>query len=382
MKALHIRIICLAAVMALLFSLAACAGQPQGDDGAPALTGCPVIEDDKFGGVYIDVSPEDFEALGFEYGDSVDIVFSNGYEMHDVPYYNYYYVKMYEPILIAYPGYERIKAAINCGDSLWIEAGLTDADTADITLFEKAKYREIWENRNISYTNNREDYESDAVFANFRGVEAGEIAPGVLYRSASPCDNKFSRAAYTDRLISEAKIGFIMNLSDSDEDIKGYIAEEDFDSPYFLSLYENGMVCPLSMNANYGSEDFAKKAAAGFTAMAHSDGPYLIHCLEGKDRTGFVCVLAEALMGATREEITDDYMITYKNYYGITAESDPTRYEVNKMQVDDMLDLLTNNYGGGTGDLAACAEDYLISQGGMSADDIALLKEKLSSAVE
>ena len=42
-----------------------------------------------------------------------------------------------------------------------------------------------------------------------------------------------------------------------------------------------------------------------------------MHCNEGKDRAGFTCAVLEALMGATPEEITADYMVTYYNYYGV-----------------------------------------------------------------
>ena len=52
--------------------------------------------------------------------------------------------------------------------------------------------------------------------------------------------------------------------------------------------------------------------------MTEHSGPCLIHCVEGKDRTGFVCALMLALAGASAQEIIDDYMITYYNYYGIT----------------------------------------------------------------
>ena len=35
--------------------------------------------------------------------------------------------------------------------------------------------------------------------------------------------------------------------------------------------------------------------------MASHEGPYLIHCTEGKDRTGFVSALLECLIGAGAE---------------------------------------------------------------------------------
>ena len=59
----------------------------------------------KFGGVYFDITIEDFNALGFAFGDSVDVAFSNGKTLNDLPYYNGYYVDMGEPLLVGYPGY-------------------------------------------------------------------------------------------------------------------------------------------------------------------------------------------------------------------------------------------------------------------------------------
>ena len=65
-------------------------------------------------------------------------------------------------------------------------------------------------------------------------------------------------------------------------------------------------VFPLAMNMNIASEEFRGKIAAGFMGLLEHDGPYLIHCTEGKDRTGFVCLLLEAHCGASYEEIADD----------------------------------------------------------------------------
>ena len=52
--------------------------------------------------------------------------------------------------------------------------------------------------------------------------------------------------------------------------------------------------------------------------------PYLVHCMEGKDRTGYVCALLEGLCGATYEEIVADYLVTYDNYYRVTPTKDPS----------------------------------------------------------
>ena len=345
---------------------------------SPELKDCPIEHELEFGGSYVLCTIDDFNALGFEYGDSVTVTFSNGYVMEDVPYYNGYYTGIGEPLLIAYHGYPYIKAAINNGDDLYAVAGLSETDTATVTLFERAKYLPIQDARNISYEDDREKFGSDEMFANFRAVKAGEIAEDVLFRSASPCDNQHCRAPYTDALMKNAGVNFILDLADSDERIQSYLDKEDFSSPYFLTLYERGSVKPIALNMNFASSGFKEKLVDGLTAMAESDGPYLVHCTEGKDRTGFVCMLLEALCGATYDEIVDDYMITYNNYYGINENQQRDRYDVT---VDAVLDPMIASMAGGddykTCDLAERAKAFLLDAG-MSEEQIALLKTKLT----
>ena len=347
---------------------------------APALTDARILHEEEFGGVYICCTIEDFNALGFTCGDSVTITFSNGYVLDDLPYYNGYYTATGQPLLIAYPGYPYIKAAINNGDDLFAAAGLQEGDTASVTLREKGKYAAIQDARDIHYTDKREDYASDAVFANFRSVQAGSLRHDTLYRSASPCDNQHARAACVDALISEAGVAFILNLADNEQKIQGYLENPGFSSLYFLSLYQDGMVEPIALNMNFGSQEFKTKAANGLAVMAEKEGPYLVHCTEGKDRTGFVCMLLEALCGASYEEIVSDYMITYDNYYGITEEKEKERYDV---IVENVLVPMIRSLAGNedadvrTADLPGCAERYLLD-GGMSAAQIELLRERLT----
>ena len=339
--------------------------------------GDTILHEEEFGGVYIDCTIEDFNALGFTYGDSVTIVFSNGYELKDIPYYNGYYTANGVPLLVAYPGYPYIKAAINNGDDLWEVAGLSETDTADITLAEAGKYADIQDARDIHYYDERERYETDAEFANFRNIQVGQIREGVLYRSASPCDNQHNRAPYVDALAAEAGIQSIINLADTEEKIARYIADPEFACEHFYNLYEGGHVVLVKLNMNYSSNDFKAKVANGMIFMAENPGPYLVHCTEGKDRTGFVCMLLEALCGASYKEIVDDYMITYDNYYKITAESEAKRYNVIVSEVlDPMVRTIVSDEDLTKADLAAGAEQYLL-EGGMTEAQIAALKENL-----
>ncbi len=310
----------------------------------PQIINYEIEHEQEFGGVYIKITIDDFNRLGFEYGDSVNVKFSNGYELNDIPYYNGYYVDAGEPLLIAYPGYDYIKAAINYGEDLWERAhlqsglqagrtlwqasGLDEHSKADVVLNEKGKYKDIQEARDIHYSDERSKFDSDVIFANFRVMNFGNLKDNVFYRSASPCDNQHKRAPYVDALIKEAGVNCIMNLADNTAKIEKYMAADDFNSPYFKELYDSGKVLPLALNMNYLSEDFAQKIASGFKQMTELEPPYLIHCTEGKDRTGFVCMLVEMLASTPYQQIADDYMVTYDNYYKINPSQDKAKYDV------------------------------------------------------
>ena len=111
--------------------------------------------------------------------------------------------------------------------------------------------------------------------------------------------------------------------------------------------------------------------------MVTMEGPVYIHCLEGKDRTGFVCALLEALAGASYEEILEDYMETYDNYYGITQDSHPEKYEaIRHLKFMDIISQLTTlpddaDFGGTV--LKDSAEQYL-RDSGMTEDEIQTLR--------
>ena len=53
-----------------------CSSKDSGE--ALKVTKLACIHEQEFGGVYIKMTIDDFDAVGFNYGDSVDIVFSNG----------------------------------------------------------------------------------------------------------------------------------------------------------------------------------------------------------------------------------------------------------------------------------------------------------------
>ena len=338
-----------------------------------------VTTHDKFGGILANIPGDEFIEHGFEYGDSVDVTLSNGYEFKDLPFFNGYYSRKGENLLVAYPGSGYVNVQQNCGEDLWVVAGMTEGMSATFTLNEKGKYSDIQQAFSLKYENEREKFESDEEFANFREVKVGMIADGTLYRSASPCDNKYNRAPYADKLAEQAGIGFIIDLADNDDDIAGYFAEEDFDSPYFKSLYEQGKVAPASLGADYASEAYRKSLGEALIKALDSEGPILVHCTEGKDRTGFVICMLSALAGAEYDELKADYMVTFKNYYGVTLEKNEEQYNtIADNLFESFIIYLTDNAGEGS-DLQTASEAYL-RDCGLTEVQIAELSERLCSA--
>lgn len=336
-----------------------------------------VSRDVKFNSATVSLSPEEFEKAGFSLGDSCDIVFENGYSIADVPFYNGYYVKNNAPVIVAYPGFSNIIITYN-NRGIWDDAELTENDTVTIRLKEANKYSSVQEALGQVYSFEYSDYDGTEEFCNFRALSGGELKEDFLFRGASPVDNSRNRAAYTDQLLKERSISYVIDLADSEENMQGYLSEEDYSSPYTAGLYENGQIALLDMSSSYQSEEYQQKVAIGMKAMLHASGPVYIHCLEGKDRTGFVCLLLEALSGASYEEMRDDYMKTYENYYAVSSTETPEKYDaivklyfdpfVSYLHGTDHIEELKN------ADYVQDAMHYLIT-GGMTRVEVDQLRE-------
>ena len=324
------KVLLLSLVTCFAFAVTAC--QKENQKKEPILENYAIHHDDEFGGAYINIGAEQFNALGFAYGDSVDISFTTGNkEWKDVGYYNGYYVPAGQELLVAYPGYEHIKFCINYGDDIYNDNGFSEETKVTIKLNTAAKYKAIQDTLSISYSDDINEYPSREAFANFREMKGGNLKEGILYRGASPVDNSRNRTATVDALLEENHIAYNIDLADKNTDGAKYQVHN-----YFQSLKDNNKVIFLGMAAAYKKDDFSAKMKTLFETILANDGPYYIHCLEGKDRTGYVCMVIEALCGATYEELIEDYFITYKNYYGIEKNTD--KYNaIKELHIDEMI---------------------------------------------
>ena len=348
----------------------------------------------KYGNLVLSITKSDMDSIGAEYGDvfTVDL----GDQILEAPYCTSYSDVEIGDLVLRNDG-DGIILAINMGDfasSYGIATKVSNPDktyqwvfeegkklediTLSLILTGKGEYRDQYLIHQLSRTNERDDYSSDAVFANFREIVGGNLGSGALFRSSSPVNNEIGRAKYADKLAEESKINTVMNLADSSDAVEGYFKEEGFASPYYKNLYEKGQVIALNMGVSFKTREFQAALVEGLTFLSNNEGPYLVHCNEGKDRAGFTSALLSALMGLSYDEIAADYMTSYENYYHV--EKGTEQYEaVKRSNIDSMLSFIAGVEADNLSsvDLSAKAEEFLLAIG-MEKANIDTLKSKLS----
>ena len=329
-----------------------------------------VAEIDKYGNARLDISIEDFNSAGFALGDIVTVT-AGGFS-GDMPYFNGFYVDRGETMVRAYPGHTCIDVCINYGEFAET-AGVSMEDPVTITLKEKAGALTLQEISSLEYSNDRSDDVSDASFANFRPIKEGR-----LYRSGVPVDNQYGQVACADALIREAGIQTVMNLASTEEEIESSFTDKDFAAPYYKELYLSGQVIMLGLSIHFDSDEFGDGIVKGFTFLADREPPYLVHCIEGKDRTGFAAMVLEMLMGWNESEIVADYMVSYANHYGIEAGTEKYSMIAEK-NVKEMMRFVAGLAKGSSLekiDWKAAAEAYLTAHG-MTESALKALEQKL-----
>jgi protein-tyrosine phosphatase len=69
-----------------------------------------------------------------------------------------------------------------------------------------------------------------------------------------------------------------------------------------------------AMCASYGEMPYMDRLVRAtreyFVALASEDGPVLVHCMAGKDRTGISVALLHAMLGVHRDDMIADYVLT------------------------------------------------------------------------
>ena len=343
----------------------------------------------KYGNIVLDINSKTLLDAGYEYGDLVKVSV-NGNE-HLIPFCTNYSDVDTGSMVIRVKD-ESVIVAVNMGDFAktngiavkekhddgsyeWIfpEGKTLESYTVKLEMGEKEGYKEEYLIHQLERTNERADYASDEVFANFREITSGKLGKGALYRSSSPINNELGRASYADRFASIMGIKRVMNLADNADLIEGYRAADDFNSPYYYALYKDGNVIALNLGVDFKADDFKKGLAEGLRFFASNEGPYLVHCTEGKDRAGFTSALLSAFMGASFDEVVEDYMKSYENYYHVAKDSEQW-IAVKNSNIVKQLELITGSTTPEKENLSKACENYMKEIGLTDAEITALRK--------
>ena len=287
-------------------------------DNTPVLKG-KITSYNEFGAAMLSFTETDMTNAGFTLGDVISITIDDKKEIV-MPYYDGFYTRNGEFLCVDYPTYPSICFTAN---NIGLPKELTDLEGHSVTvrMKEKGGCLDVQTALSMKYSNERIEYPdlSDAEFANARTVKAGNIPSGILYRSSSPFSNDIKRDIYVSEYLQQEKVRTVLNLADNEEKMLSY---KDI-PPYSLSLWKEGNVILCPLKADPTADDYNNRLIEALKQLPSHPAPYLVHCMEGKDRTGYVCALLEGLCGATYEEIVADYLVTYDNYYYINPAKDP-----------------------------------------------------------
>ena len=378
MKAIRKSVCILLAALSLVLLSAGCKKAEK-----PFTVGFTKIK--KSGNVMLDTTFEEMKANGIEVGDIITVtVAARSYQLPVGTSYSD--VDVGRMILRFDTEDNEITLAINMG-SFASETGIAEKQTIEadpgyqwnmnvtevgIVLKEKQGYRAEYDARNLTRTNARADYAdlSDEDFANFRAVKVTGMRENVLYRSSSPIDPDLERCEPAMRAAERAGIRSVINLSDSEADMTAYEAFAD-------SYYSQCRILNVEMGYDFTSAEFGEKVKDCVLFLIENDGPYLVHCKEGKDRTGMLCAILECFAGASADEVKADYMATYRNFYHV-EQGDETYGILLRNNLVKTLCALFGVEDLETANLREKAGSYLKSIG-LTAEQLDMLSAKLGA---
>ncbi len=355
-----------------------------GDKGkeAPRIAG-EVADINSYGNLVLSFTADDMLEKGFCYGDSLAIEVGD-YKLKGVEFVEWVDCASYFSVFIS-KGSEGAMVGVFSGPPISTEEGSKISVRYDGKC-EGYGYMTALKSMvtDIDRFSSMEDY------ANFFEVTGGDLAPGRVYRSYSIMKDADapSKSSYVDRFAEDRGIAHMIMLPYSESDLKN--APAWFDGTYGQKLIDDGCYTALDMRPGDISNN-PQKTKDAFTAIIGSDGPYLVFCECGKDRTGLMCMLIQGLCGASNEEIGDSYMRAYENLYQIEKGTECYR-AVQHQTYDRVVYLLTHPEIGDEPylidwsdldvsgiDMSSAAVSYLKGTVGLTDEQISQLREKLTT---
>ncbi|WP_309751191.1 tyrosine-protein phosphatase [Novosphingobium sp.] len=163
-------------------------------------------------------------------------------------------------------------------------------------------------------------------YGGYAAADGAKIKAGVLWRSAQHGDASDADLVAIDALALQAVIDL---RGPSERSAKPCRRSDSFAAQVFtypeetagLALHTeaaDGVVSEAEARAAmlrlYDGiafrENLVPMLRCYFEVLLRSEGPSLVHCVAGKDRTGFAVALVQHALGVSRDDIVADYMLT------------------------------------------------------------------------
>ena len=164
-------------------------------------------------------------------------------------------------------------------------------------------------------------------FGDYQTVDGRRLKKGRFYRSAS-----HGRATDADlATIADLDIALVVDLRRKSErtrdpskrpaGFRGEVIENDIgdegEDSWMVHVRDSDLTEASFRNymlGYYRTAPFEERHidlfSRYFRALAEVDGPLLVHCAAGKDRTGIIVALTHHIAGVHRDDIFEDYLLT------------------------------------------------------------------------
>ena len=307
---------CALAIVAVVVAIVGiCGSGASEDDDCLYVT---LIGPAEFGGVELDLTEEDLRGIGCEFGDRV-LIEINGKKIDAIFVTSYSGVG----ILDAYVSTQTVPTEET------LTLGMFNADVWGITGCKAGDVAKVVKNGTDPNISKLQKYLAGTIedmtgipeeqFANFRAVGSPNMKGDLLYRSVSPFREGTLRSEVAVQLYEANGIEYILSIGDEPSKVEA-CRQMYGDSYYLVQLYDSGNVFIESINPslNIHPDDLRRI----MMTIAESDGRIVINCQLGKDRTGMVIAMLQALTGSTYDQIKAEYLQSFVNLYGIDVGSE------------------------------------------------------------
>lgn len=157
----------------------------------------------------------------------------------------------------------------------------------------------------------RADFSTDEAFANFRALILNNKISANFYRSASSTNDKYGRAKTVQKIMQKNQISTVIDFS--------------------------------NLQCKCQSDQFGYAVAESLRKLQTKQLPCIIQCDAGKKRTGFVCIILEALSGTSYDNIVQDYLESYRNNNGLDTDRDPvTTQRIIRQNINPRIEYIAN----------------------------------------